>query len=64
MGFTTSSLTRLYDRPGIQFVPIVDRPVSYTALAWVAGTLSAPAGELLQHMLARLPLPDTDGDSR
>ena len=57
ISFTTSSLVRLYDRPGIQFVPIVDRPVSYTALAWRAGSMSALAGDLLQHMLARLPDP-------
>lgn len=54
ISFTTSSLSRLYDRPGIRFVPIVDRPVSITALAWRRGRLSTSARRLLQHMLGRL----------
>lgn len=57
ISFTTSSLVRLYDRPGICFVPIVDRPVSYTALAWRAGRLSTSARQLVQHMLGHLPSP-------
>ncbi|GAA1240029.1 LysR family transcriptional regulator [Janibacter melonis] len=55
ISFTTSSLMRLYDRPGIQFVPIVDRPISYTALAWRSGRLSASGRQLVQHMLSRTP---------
>ncbi|SDT12908.1 LysR family transcriptional regulator [Microlunatus soli] len=55
ISFTTSSLSRLYERPGIRFVPIVDRPVSYTALAWRSGRLSTSARLLVQHMLSRIP---------
>ena len=55
ISFTTSSLKRLYDRPGITFVPIVDRPVSYTSLAWRADRLSAGGRELIQYMLERAP---------
>ncbi|TQL67373.1 LysR family transcriptional regulator [Nocardioides albertanoniae] len=55
ISFTTSSLERLYSRPGIHIVPIVDRPASYTALAWRAGRLSAPARQLLEFMLRRIP---------
>lgn len=58
ISFTTSSLSRLYERPGIRFVPIVDRPVSYTALAWRSGRLSTSARQLVQHMLGRIPTGD------
>jgi DNA-binding transcriptional LysR family regulator len=34
ISFTTSSLARLYSRPGVRFVPILNRPPSLTALAW------------------------------
>jgi DNA-binding transcriptional LysR family regulator len=52
ISFTTSSLRRLYDRPGIVFVPIVDRPVSYVSLAWRSDRLSAGGRQLVEHMLA------------
>lgn len=55
ISFTTSALVRLYDRPRIRFVPIVDRPVSYTSLAWRAGRPSTPSRQLIQHMLGRIP---------
>ncbi|RFA07101.1 LysR family transcriptional regulator [Subtercola boreus] len=55
ISFTTSSMVRLYMRPGIRFVPIVDRPVSYTALAWDPERLSTSARKLVQHMLDRVP---------
>ncbi|RFA10696.1 LysR family transcriptional regulator [Subtercola boreus] len=55
VSFTTSSMVRLYVRPGIRFVPIVDRPISYTALAWNPERLSASARKLVQHMLDRVP---------
>lgn len=55
ISFTTSSLVRLYERPGIQFVPIVDRPVSYLTLAWHPGRLTGSARRLVQQMLARIP---------
>ncbi len=55
LSFTTSSMTRLYLRPGIVFVPIVDRPISYTTLAWKPSELSASGRKLVQHMLNRIP---------
>lgn len=55
ISFTTSSLRRLYDRPGITFVPIVDRPTSYTSLAWRTARLSTGGRQLVQHMLGRVP---------
>lgn len=54
LSFTTSSMTRLYGRPGIQFVPIINRPPSYTAVAWRPERLSTPMRPLVQHMLSRL----------
>ncbi|MCI0157082.1 LysR family transcriptional regulator [Leifsonia shinshuensis] len=52
LSFTTSSMVRLYDRPGIQFVPITDRPVSYTAIAWRPERLTTPARRLVEHMVS------------
>ncbi|MBO1737990.1 LysR family transcriptional regulator [Leifsonia sp. TF02-11] len=52
LSFTTSSMVRLYDRPGIQFVPIIDRPVSYTAIAWRPERLTTPARRLVEHMVS------------
>lgn len=54
LSFTTSSMVRLYDRPGIQFVPITDRPVSYTAIAWRPERLTTPARRLVEHMVNTL----------
>jgi len=51
ISFTTSSMYRLYDRPGLVFVPIADRPPSYTALAWRADRLTTPARRLVEHMV-------------
>jgi DNA-binding transcriptional LysR family regulator len=34
ISFTTESSARLYDRPGVAYVPITERPPSYIALAW------------------------------
>jgi DNA-binding transcriptional LysR family regulator len=53
ISFTTSSMVRLYDRPGIQFVPISNRPVSYTAVAWRRDRLTTPARRLVDHMLSQ-----------
>ncbi|MBD8585663.1 LysR family transcriptional regulator [Frigoribacterium sp. CFBP 13729] len=55
ISFTTSSTSRLYDRPGLAFVPILDRPVSYTTVAWRPDRLSTSAARLVQHMLERIP---------
>lgn len=57
LSFTTSSMVRLYDRPGIQFVPIINRPPSYVAVAWHPERLSASMRPLVQHMLSRMSLP-------
>jgi DNA-binding transcriptional LysR family regulator len=54
LSFTTSSMTRLYDRPGIVFVPITGRPVSYTTLAWNPARLSPTADRVVRHMLERV----------
>ncbi|MGV8874530.1 MAG: LysR family transcriptional regulator [Rhodococcus sp. (in: high G+C Gram-positive bacteria)] len=54
ISFTTSSVARLYDRPGIQFVPIVERPVSYTSLAWNPSRMSKSARTLLHYMSNRV----------
>ncbi|WP_231963480.1 LysR family transcriptional regulator [Mycobacterium adipatum] len=50
ISFTTSSVARFYDRPGIVYVPIVDRPPSQVALAWHPGTLSPQADALIRHV--------------
>nr|WP_245354313.1 LysR family transcriptional regulator [Brachybacterium sacelli] len=50
LSFTTSSMVRLYDRPGVTFVPIIDRPVSYTALAWAPERIGLSTERLLEHM--------------
>ena len=46
ISFTSQASARLYDRPGVVYVPIVDRPPSHIALAWNPAALS-PEGELL-----------------
>jgi DNA-binding transcriptional LysR family regulator len=53
ISFTTSSVARFYDRPGIVYVPITDRPPSYTALAWHPGRLSPQAEALVRHVEAQ-----------
>lgn len=50
ISFTTASVSRFYDRPGIVYVPIVDRPPSHVALAWHPGTLSPQADALVKHV--------------
>ena len=47
ISFTTSSMTRLYSRPGIRFVPINNRPTSVTALVWNPRTVTAEARQLI-----------------
>ena len=55
LSFTVSSMVRLYSRPGVRFVPITGRPVTYTTLAWRPGRLSKSARQLVQHMLKAVP---------
>lgn len=50
ISFTSSSVARFYDRPGIVYVPITDRPQSYTALAWRPSALSPQADALVRHV--------------
>jgi DNA-binding transcriptional LysR family regulator len=50
ISFTSSSVARFYDRPGITYVPITGRPPSYTALAWHPGALSPQADALVRHV--------------
>ncbi|ORA34173.1 LysR family transcriptional regulator [Mycobacterium aquaticum] len=52
ISFTSSSVARFYDRPGIVYVPIADRPPSLTALAWRPSTLSPQADALVRYVEA------------
>ncbi|WP_019513311.1 LysR family transcriptional regulator [Mycolicibacterium neoaurum] len=53
ISFTTSSVARFYDRPGIVYVPISDRPLSHTALAWNPAALTPQADALVRLVEAR-----------
>lgn len=57
LSFTVSSMVRLYNRPGVQFVPITGRPVTYTALAWRPDRLSIAGRQLLRYMLEGVSRP-------
>jgi DNA-binding transcriptional LysR family regulator len=50
ISFTSAASARLYNRQGIAYVPIVDRPRNYTALAWHPAGLSREAAELVRHV--------------
>ncbi len=50
ISFTTSSVARFYDRPGIVYVPIVDRPTSHVALAWHPAAITPQADALIRHV--------------
>ena len=50
ISFTSQASARLYDRQGIAYVPIVDRPRNYTALAWHPAGLSREAAQLVRHV--------------
>ena len=43
ISFTSEASARLYNRQGIAYVPIIDRPRNYTALAWHPPGLSREA---------------------
>ncbi|MCV7356607.1 LysR family transcriptional regulator [Mycolicibacterium fluoranthenivorans] len=62
ISFTTSSVARFYDRPGIVYVPITDRPPSHTALAWNPAALSPQADALVRHVQAHWSFGDTPDD--
>jgi DNA-binding transcriptional LysR family regulator len=50
ISFTSEASARLYDRQGIVYIPITDRPRNYTALAWHPAGLSHEAAELVRHV--------------
>ena len=50
ISFTSEASARLYDRQGIAYVPITDRPRNYTALAWHPGGLSDEAAALIRQV--------------
>lgn len=50
ISFTSEASARLYDRQGIAYVPIVDRPRNYTALAWHPEGLSEDAAALIRQV--------------
>ena len=50
ISFTTEASARLYERPGIVYVPITDRPPNYIALAWRPAELSPQADALIRHV--------------
>jgi DNA-binding transcriptional LysR family regulator len=50
ISFTSEASARLYDRQGIAYVPIVDRPRNYTALAWHPDGLSDEASALIRQV--------------
>ena len=58
ISFTTRASARLYDRPGVVYVPIVDRPPSFTALAWNPAALSPRGLLLVRHVEAAWTLTD------
>ena len=49
ISFTTESVSRLYDRPGITYVPIRNR-TSYIGLVWNPADLSPQASALIRHV--------------
>jgi DNA-binding transcriptional LysR family regulator len=64
ISFTSSSVARFYDRPGIVYVPITDRPPSLTALAWNPSALSPQADALVRHVEAHWNFGENHVDDR
>lgn len=50
ISFTSEAMARLYNRPGIAYVPIIDRPRSYVALAWHPADTSDDATALIRQV--------------
>jgi DNA-binding transcriptional LysR family regulator len=63
ISFTTQSVARLYDRPGIVYVPIRDR-TSYIGLVWNPADLSPEAATLIRHVETEWDLADGQGVER
>jgi DNA-binding transcriptional LysR family regulator len=51
ISFTSSSVARFYERPGIVYVPITGRPAIHTALAWDPAAMSPETDALVSHVL-------------
>jgi DNA-binding transcriptional LysR family regulator len=64
ISFTTEAIARLYDRPGIVYVPIRGHAPSYIALAWNPSTLSDQARTLVDHVAAEWNFPEGQGVER
>ena len=50
ISFTSEASARLYGRQGIVYVPIIDRPRNYTALAWHPASLGDDAAALIRQV--------------
>lgn len=69
ISFTSSTVARFYERPGIVYVPITDRPAVRTTLAWDPSALSMETDALVRHVRAHWSYgaeygsdgPDADG---
>lgn len=61
ISFTTEAIARLYDRPGIVYVPIRGHAPSYIALAWNPLTLSDQARTLVNQVAAEWNFPEGQG---
>jgi DNA-binding transcriptional LysR family regulator len=63
ISFTTESVSRLYGRPGIVYVPIRDR-TSYIGLVWNPADLSPQASALVRHVEAEWEFAEGQGVER
>jgi DNA-binding transcriptional LysR family regulator len=50
ISFTSTSVARFYQRPGIVYVPVTGRPAIPTTLAWNPSALSQEADALVRHV--------------
>ncbi|MCV7416980.1 LysR family transcriptional regulator [Mycolicibacterium litorale] len=64
ISFTTEAIARLYDRPGIVYVPIRGHAPSYIALAWHPASLSPQGRTLIRHVEAQWNFPEGHGEER
>ena len=64
ISFTSEASARLYDRQGIAYVPIVDRPRNYTALAWHPHRLSDDASALIRQVREEWSFEDGQSEER
>ena len=63
ISFTTESVSRLYGRPGIVYVPIRNR-TSYIGLVWNPAELSPQASALVSHVEAEWEFAEGQGVER